>query len=146
MGGILLLGLNTPRPSNNGLSGSQALQLLLPGGFRTSGFLPRLQRQVHHRPHAHHTGLQQALRAGKPAWLPPYRGCSQASKEKSCDTKCQLDCLVRNIFTVVLCFDSFGNREQSKDLWNSGQTNRHEICAAYSSGRPGMELMAAFEP
>lgn len=56
MGGILLLGLNTPQPSNNGLSGSWALQPLLPGGFRTSGFLPQLQRQVRHRPHAHHTG------------------------------------------------------------------------------------------
>lgn len=90
--------------------------------------------------------LQQTQQADKPLWLPSYRGCSQASREKSCDAQCQLDCLMRSIFTVVLCFDSFGNREQNKDLGNSGQINGHKICAAYSSGRPGMELMAAFEP
>lgn len=115
-----------------------------PRAFCTSGFLPQLQLQVHHRPHAHHIGYNGHDALTKGCGL--YRGSSQASQEKSCDTKCQLGCHIRSVFTRVLGFDSFGNREQNKDLWNSGQSNRHEIHALYSSGRPGMGLLATFEP
>lgn len=59
-------------------------------------------------------GLEQTRQAGKPVWLSSYQGCSQASKEKFCDTKCQLGWHIGNVFTWVLCFDSFGTENKTK--------------------------------
>lgn len=42
------------------------------------------------------------------------RMLSSIQKEKFCDTKCQLDCHIGNLFTWVLCFDSFGVENKTK--------------------------------